>query len=120
MAFLKALWRGEISLVFTYWVMGTLVRYIFLACEAYLWESGRFMFATSEQLIFPSILTALQTGYLAFILICIWRSAGKYIEEKQTGYGRSKKDAVWGYLARISAVFGWGWVAVSVIGLGQV
>jgi hypothetical protein len=120
MAFLKALWRGEISLVFTYWVMGTLVTFIFRAYEAYLWESGRFMFATGEQLIFPSILTALQTGYLAFILICIWRSADKYIAEARTGYGRFKKNALWGYLARVSVGFGWLGVAATVTGLGQV
>lgn len=120
MAFVKALWRGEISLVFTYWVMGALVVTIFRLYNIYLYEYGINDATTGNALFLILLFGATTTAYSIFILICIWRSAGNYIEEAQRDVGKFGKKPIWGTLARAAVVIGGLNVVADLIGFRQV
>ena len=84
---IASLWRGEVPLRITYWVCGVLTNLvwgIFIALAA----------ATNSQALVLLVVT-LHLAYFVFIVVAIWRSAGRY-----TGH------RIWGDLARVSIALG--------------
>lgn len=84
---LVRLWRGDVPLRVTYWVGGVIggVLGTILASLAIL----------SGSLILQLLAFVLLAGHYIFMIVAIWRSAGKY-----TG------NRIWAHLARLSLVLG--------------
>jgi hypothetical protein len=84
---LVRLWRGDVALRITYWVAGVIGGLLgtILASLAIL----------SGSLILQLSAFVLLAGHYIFMLIAIWRSAGKYTGNK-----------IWAHLARLSLVIG--------------
>jgi hypothetical protein len=79
MEFIKDLWRGDVKLVFTYWVVGIIGNALFnLVVETYLDVVGFFDVITEEKTILIWVFTAISTLYFLFSIVCVWRSANKY------------------------------------------
>ena len=96
--FFNLLWRGEITLVRTYWVFGVLF-YSLLEIPSYLIvpaisnspdvePSASFVFGMTAYAIFV-------LAYTVFVSVAIWRSAGNY-----------KGSEIWAVLARVMVVIG--------------
>ncbi len=86
------LWRGEYSLVISYWLFGVLGSYVLVVILGV-------VVALTPSL---GLAAAVWAGFLAYVVLTsvgIWRAAGKY-----TG------PALWGFLARLAVVLG----AISV------
>ena len=108
--FVVRLFRGDISLPITYWIFLVLI--------------GKFAFQIIDKLIELNYIDIVSTqtgewsviafywvtiGYAIFMLIAVWRSAGKY-------QGR----AIWAGLARVLVVFGTiAFVGSFIIGLQE-
>lgn len=84
---LGRLWRGDVPLRFTYWIGGVLGSLLgtILASLAIL----------SGSLILQLLAFVLLAGHYIFMLVAIWRSAGKYPGHR-----------IWAHLARASLVLG--------------
>ena len=97
----KALWRGRVPLVKTFWLFGVLGRLIlripfFIAESSYLLDYN-FSMATAAVVLLYSMV---RYAYVVFICVAIWRSAGYY-----------KRDRFWSISARI-------YVVISLVFLG--
>ncbi len=111
MGFIRTLWRGEITLVFTYWVMGILVVAIFETIGSFrffseymeLWENSGTI-PENGRIIFGSYI-GIYILYITFISICIWNSADTYIKVAQEN-GRTEAKW-WGYAAKATVSFIW-------------
>ncbi|MEX1222251.1 MAG: hypothetical protein WEA82_09080 [Idiomarina sp.] len=91
---LVALFKGDIPLVITYWVFGVLISGIGIRALMTLLDANYSSLAITESglLILQGAYWLLAAGSF-FILIAIWRSAGKY-----------EGNAVWSVLARLAVV----------------
>lgn len=95
-AFFTRLFRGDISLPITYWVFGVLIGNVAFQIILKVIEFKYIDIATSQVGSWAVIAFYwLAIGYSIFMLIAIWRSAGKY-----------KGKAVWAGLARVAVVLG--------------
>lgn len=94
--FVSRLFRGDVSLPITYWVFGVLIGNIGFQIAHSIIEFN-YLEIKSIQVGALSVMGFywLFIGYNIFMLIAIWRSAGKY-------QGR----AIWSGLARVAVVFG--------------
>jgi hypothetical protein len=95
MEFVKDLWRGDVKLVFTYWVVGVIGNSLFAVPSVYLDTIGFVDEITEGKLIFLGGLFIVSILYAFFTIVCIWRSASKY-----------KGRSVWAILAKAAVVFG--------------
>lgn len=81
MEFWKALWRGEVALVRTYWIYGVLASIILFSIpslildELAIWESDDTTVLVG--LLIYSLVIA--PAYIIFISVAVWRSANNYI-----------------------------------------
>ena len=98
--FIKTLIMGKYSLPLTYWIFYFVIGGILTAAWATLAELPNPTGATNV-IMFALYLTTM--AYLPICMIGTWRSAGKYIEEKQ----KIRKSVVWGGLAKFVTVLGW-------------
>ena len=95
MGFVKDLWRGDVKLVFTYWVVASIGNALFVASDRYLDAVGFYDVITEGKLIFIRAFLACSVLYFFFTVVCVWRSASKY-----------KGRAVWAILAKAVVVIG--------------
>ena len=94
--FVARLFRGDISLPITYWVFGVLIGNVaFQAVSAIIEFNYIDIISTQVGLWSVTGFYWLAVGYGIFLLIAIWRSAGKY-----------QGKAIWSGLARFAVVFG--------------
>ena len=100
--FVARLFQGDVSLPITYWIFGALIGNVGFQVALTIIEFN-YLEITSTQVGAWSVMGFywLAIGYSIFMLIAIWRSAGKY-------QGR----AIWSGLARVAVVFG----ALAIIG----
>jgi hypothetical protein len=84
---LGRLWRGDVPLRITYWVYGVLTNFVWLVFIAFATA------ANSPSLLL--LLVALSLTYYVFIVVAIWRSAGRYAGNR-----------IWGDLARATLALG--------------
>jgi hypothetical protein len=84
---LISLWRGDVPLWRVYWVCGVLTNFLWLVVIA-------LAAATNIQLL-EFVLVVLNVIYSLFIMVAIWRSAGRYAGNR-----------IWGDLARVSVALG--------------
>ena len=114
--FIKTLIMGNYSLPMTYWVFYVVIGGILVFAWSTLAELPDF---EGTPLVIAFILFLVSMSYLPVCLIGIWRSANKYILDKQ----KEKKSVMWGGLAKFMTVLGWIQYAVIWIGffyaLGQ-
>jgi len=106
MRLIRALWRGEESLVFTFWVFGVVLSIIMLALIYLMLLINPFQAVMAELAasIFLQIIT------ISFITVCVGRSANNYyIVERE----RAKWKVVWVYLAILSIVAFTIWLAFA-------
>lgn len=101
MNYIRKLWRGDVSLVVTFWVW-----YIFLSLivsvihdVVVLWLSGY----PAIVLVVVVLLDLMILLYLVFITVAVWRSATKY----QGKY-------IWELLAKTLIAFGWARMILSL------
>lgn len=106
MNFVKELWRGEVSLSTTFWGMGVLINFAFSAFDGILNWLGFYDVITDITVIFTIIIAVITLLYSLFISICIWRSATKYITDKDVSEDEDE-DGTWGYWAKVIVVLGW-------------
>jgi hypothetical protein len=94
--FIARLFSGEVSLPITYWIFGFLIGNVGFQIFLIIIEFN-YLELTSSQVGAWSVMGFywVAIGYSIFMLIAIWRSAGKY-------QGRS----VWAGLARVAVVLG--------------
>lgn len=86
MNLLRDLWRGDVSLVKTYWIYGVLVSVVLGALLNVMIRAQSVGFAFT-------LVWMAATVYGVFMAVAVWRSAGKYQGPK-----------VWMVLARVMAV----------------
>lgn len=93
--FVVRLFRGDVRLVITYWVFGSLIGAL-LNVAYTLIEANYIKVATSENLLLLfQLFSWFTVAYVIFIYIAIWRSAGKY-----------QGSAVWSVLAKLMVIIG--------------
>jgi len=94
--FIKKLFAGDVSLPVTYWVFGVLIGNVAFQIALTIIESN-YLELTSSQVGAWSVMGFywIAVAYSIFMLVAIWRSAGKY-------QGR----AIWAGLARVMVVIG--------------
>lgn len=108
--FVKRLFRGDVSLPITYWVFGALIGNVGFQVILTIIEFN-YLELTSTQTGAWSVTGFywLAISYSIFMLIAIWRSAGKY-----------KGRAIWAGLARVAVVLGtFSLIGNFIIGLQQ-
>ena len=98
--FIKTLIMGNYSLPMTYWIFYFVIGGIMMAAWTTLAELTNPTGATN---VIMFALFLINMAYLPISMIGIWRSADKYIVEKQ----KAKKSVVWGGLAKFITVLGW-------------
>lgn len=104
MGFWGELWRGEKSLAFTFWVMGTIVGFSFDLLIYFLELIGFFNTDLSFKLAVGITFIWVSWFYHAFIYVGIWRSANNYILDAKQG---NKVDALWGYATKLLMLMAW-------------
>ena len=77
MDLIKALWRGDVALVKTYWLFGVVAGIIFNIVFAYI-EHQSALYSTVLGGLFVLALVVFVFAYSIFICFAIWRSANKY------------------------------------------
>ena len=77
MALIRDLWRGDLTLVKTYWLFGVVGGIFFHIAFTYI-EYQSAVFSTGFGPAFVFGLVIFFFTYSAFILVAIWRSANKY------------------------------------------
>jgi hypothetical protein len=82
--YFRRLWQGEVSLAMTYWVWGALAGFVAMILAAIVSETAPLL---------GLLLGPVMIGYYVFIVIAIWRSAGRYPGPR-----------VWAALAKIMVV----------------
>lgn len=105
MGFWIALWRGEKSLVFTFWVMGVILTSIMVILVFY---------ATGLQPFLKAfvLMVLVQIIFVSFVVVSVFRSAKNYILFVKKQY---KAKVCWGYLAMLSVVALIGWLLFTDI-----
>ncbi len=98
--FIKTLIMGNYSLPMTYWIFYFVIGGIMMAAWTTLAELTNPTGATN---VIMFALFLINMAYLPISMIGIWRSADKYIVEKQ----KAKKSVVWGGIAKFVTVLGW-------------
>jgi hypothetical protein len=93
--FVKNLWRGEVSLGFTYWVVAVVGNGIFNIFDIYLDYMGYYDVITESKLVLIWIFISISAIYLLFSAVCVWRSANRY-----------KGRTVLAVLAKLAVVLG--------------
>ena len=108
--YIARLFRGDVSLPITYWVFGVLIGNVAFQIINAIIEFNYLEITTSQTGAWSVMAFYwVAIGYSIFMLIAIWRSAGKY-------QGR----AIWASLARVAVVLGTlALVANFIIGLQQ-
>jgi len=113
--FIKKLWRGDISLTDTFWVMGVIVNVAISFFKTFLgWWLNLHEDVTDLKLTIILILTIVSLLYSVFISICIWRSATKYILTEDASEDE-ERDGTWGYWAKVIVAFNWAVFIVLLI-----
>ena len=95
MEFIKDLWRGDVKLVFTYWVIGVIGNNLFAILDVILGNFFGYYRLTEKNVANITFLLAATILYFCFTSVCIWRSSVKY-EDKNEG------SQNWAILARMS------------------
>lgn len=95
MVFVKELWRGDVSLAFTYWVVLVIGNFLFVLNDMYWEASGFYNVMTFEKVVSFWTFIAVGIIYFLFTAVCVWRSANKY-----------KGRILWPILAKAVVVFG--------------
>lgn len=95
MEFIKDLWRGDVKLVFTYWVIGVIGNNLFAILDVILGNFFGYYRLTEKNVGNITFLLAATILYFCFTSVCIWRSSVKY-EDKNEG------SQNWAILARMS------------------
>ena len=95
MEFVKDLWRGDVKLVFTYWVIAIIGSGLFAISDIYLDTIGFYEVITEGKMSFIWAFITCSFLYYFFTVVCVWRSASKY-----------KGRAVWAILAKVAVVLG--------------
>ncbi len=98
--FIKTLIMGNYSLPMTYWIFYFVIGGILTAAWSTLAELPNPAGSTN---VIMFVLFIISMAYLPVCMIGTWRSAGKYILEKQ----KAKKTVAWGGLAKFVTVLGW-------------
>tara|TARA_B100001123_G_scaffold402869_1_gene490819 strand:- start:456 stop:1238 length:783 start_codon:yes stop_codon:yes gene_type:complete len=98
--FIKTLIMGNYSLPMTYWIFYFVIGGILTAAWSALAELPNPAGSTNVVMFALFLITM---AYLPVCMIGTWRSAGKYILEKQ----KAKKSVAWGGLAKFVTVLGW-------------
>lgn len=106
MDLVKTLWRGEISLLKTFWLFGLCVNLLFSVGINYFLIINPQALSTSAGYISFWVLKAFTLIYFPFIYISIWRSANKY-----------KGSTVWAMLAKLMVIIGWGHYIMGILSL---
>ena len=101
-------WRGEESLVFSFWVVLTLglgalsIPLIYMSLKGDAWvdtlSTGPVLFLILYVIFFYST--------VVYVYVGLWRSASKYIERKK----RKKQSAFWGYVTYV-------WMILAIINI---
>ena len=101
-------WRGEESLIFSFWVVLTLglgalsIPLVYMSSKGDIWidtlSTGSALFLLLYVIFF----------YIAvvYVYVGVWRSASKYIEQKK----KKKQSAFWGYAAYV-------WMVLAIINI---
>jgi hypothetical protein len=95
MEFIKDLWRGDVKLVFTFWVIGFVGNVLFAVYDPYFEYIGFYRVMTDEKAVIIFVFIIISILYRLFSTVCVWRSATKY-EGRQ----------VWAILAKMYVVLG--------------
>ena len=98
--FIKTLIMGNYSLPMTYWIFYFVIGGILTAAWSTLAKLPNPAGSTNVIMFALFLITM---AYLPVCMIGTWRSAGKYILEKQ----KAEKSVVWGGLAKFVTVLGW-------------
>jgi hypothetical protein len=77
MELLRSLWRGDVSLVRTFWGFGVGGYFFFGIASTYV-ESQRAIFSTNIKSAVVISLGLLLLVYCVLVFVAIWRSANKY------------------------------------------
>ena len=109
MELIKALWRGDISLAKTFWIFGFAVNLLLNFTSSYILLQQEIILSTIIGRVLLLLLVVFCIIYNPFILIAIWRSAKKY-----------KGSNVYGILAKIMVIIGWGGYLRSLDEFAQV
>ena len=96
MDFIRALWRGEVALIKTYWIYGTLGMLLLFGIPSIIFEESGFYETEDPTLLIVVLAHALfAVVYTIFISVAIWRSATNYMG-----------SAWWAGLAKVAVVIG--------------
>ena len=71
MDYIKQLWRGEVGLAFTYWVVGVIGGLLFRIYDIYLDQSGYYDVITEEKQIFIWLFICIGIRFRFTIHICL-------------------------------------------------
>lgn len=91
----RALWRGDLSLVKTYWLFGVLVGVCYFMVFAYI----EYQSSGLSEGLGPAFIIGLMVSYFLYVMfinIAIWRSASKYRGPKY-----------WAILAKVMVLVSW-------------
>ena len=106
MDLMKSLWRGDISLVKTFWLFGFCVNLLFIAGINYFLIVNKQALSTSAGYISLWVFIIFSLIYAPFIYISIWRSANKY-----QGLQR------YAIAAKIMVIIGWGRYIMEILSI---
>jgi hypothetical protein len=95
MQFLKGLWRGDVNLAFTFWIIYVIGNHLFEWFAIFLNTRGFFDRAIGGSQSIIWAFSSLTVLYYVISAICVWRSANKY-------EGR----AIWAGLAKAATIIG--------------
>ncbi len=109
MELIIALWRGDMPLAKTFWIFGFAVNLLLNFTSSYIFLQQEIILSTIIGRVLLLLLIVFCIIYNPFILIAIWRSAKKY-----------QGPNVYGMLARIMVIIGWGGYFRSLSEFAQV
>ena len=101
----RKLWRGDVKLVFTYWIVAACGNYSFRLVDIFFDKFGYYEaiaegeWTGGEIFLWIFLASAIPSLYFLFSAVCVWRSANKY-----------KGRAVWAVLAKAAMVIGLIWM----------
>jgi hypothetical protein len=107
MDFIKSIWKGEQTLVFTYWIIGFLGGILLSLIISYLENIEVFNSDSGIVILLSVAFLLFFFCYTVFSLVAIWRSAGSYIATAKSDQVIRRSGSHWGYIARILVIFGW-------------
>lgn len=95
MTLVRNLWRGDVSLVKTYWIYGVVVGICFAIVFAFIEYQSSGLHAGLGPVFILGLIFCYFV-YTSFINVAVWRSAGKYPGPRR-----------WARLARIMVLVSW-------------